>query len=152
MPEASATVSGINEGIRDVNAYAERKQQALKDTMALYGLKVESTAKRNSEKTKDRGHLQSSTRAVDRAGGWIVEVESDAGYAKYIEFGTDAHTAPVQAILEWARRKGLTEQEGWRVWGIIRHYPTPPRPFLEPALDEHRAAFVRDMRTAMEGA
>ncbi len=145
------TVIGLEKAERDVLSYTDHRNDDVKNVIARTSLAVQSDAKRNlkADGTVDEGRLRASLRDTVKDKGFVREVEADAGYAVHVEYGTAPHTPPLDAIVEWAERKGLGAQAGRAIWAFIRKFGTKPHPFLEPAAKSNENKFLRDMRAAM---
>lgn len=69
----------------------------------------------------------------------------DAIHARPVEFGTEPHMPPVEAIEGWVRRR-LGEKDrkkanriAWAIAIDIKKNGSQPRPFLRPAIDTGKA-------------
>ena len=86
------------------------------------------------------GLLLKSIKVVKRS--WKeYEVGSDCPYAPFVEYGTEPHRPPFEAIYNWVRVKiGGTEEEArkiaWKIVKKIEKEGTDPKPFLIPAVME----------------
>ena len=74
----------------------------------------------------------------------------DVSYAAAIEYGTVPHGAPFEPIKRWAERHGI--ENWWGVWWKIYHHGTPPRPFLAPAVQMHKAKIIKMLAQASADA
>lgn len=63
------------------------------------------------------------------------EIVYKAPYAASIEYGTDPHMPPVDALKGWSRRKLGNEKAAWAVAKKIAKEGTDPKPFLRPAIE-----------------
>jgi hypothetical protein len=85
----------------------------------------------------DRGELKQSVNARNLPDGSVVSV--DAPHAPFIEYGTRPHMPPIEPLVEWARRKGIAddEDEAEEIGGAIAHsiarFGTKPRRYMAKA-------------------
>ncbi len=55
--------------------------------------------------------------------------------AQAIEFGSRPHYAPIEGLIEWAALKGKSPAAAYRIRNVIAERGTPPRPYMQPAID-----------------
>jgi HK97 gp10 family phage protein len=79
------------------------------------------------------------------------EVISQANYSKAVEFGSKPHTPPLEEIVKWAVFRGMSKEDGARVWHHIRKYGTKPHPFMAPAFAMYKDDVARLVRNAVRG-
>ena len=82
-------------------------------------------------------------------------------YWKYVEYGTDPHSAPYSKIYEWVRVKPVLprpkncklptpEQVAWAVWGKIKYHGTEETPDLRDTTKEMNALFEQRITEAID--
>jgi hypothetical protein len=86
------------------------------------------------------GHLIHKTGLSAEIGVYGVE------YAADVEFGTKAHE------IKPRNKKALYWKGARHPVKSVQHPGTKPQPYLFPAFEEHREAFVRDMQEALKHA
>lgn len=139
-----------------LNEYAERMRVAASNEVLAASKDVLAKAQKNLVENKisnfgAAGLLGSGKITPGQSGILLTrEVEFDKGYAKYVEYGTHAHTPPLESIKLWAKRRGLPDKAAGAIWNHIRHYGTKPHPFLEPAADEVRPKFQSAMKFVLK--
>jgi hypothetical protein len=69
-------------------------------------------------------------------------------YALPVEFGSRAHTPPIDAIKEYARDIGR-EEDWFKIWNGIRKNGTRPQPFMRPAFFKNESAIRAKVKTAV---
>lgn len=91
--------------------------------------------------TSNEGFLLKSG-SVFRKGELHYQINYSAPYAQAIEFGSDPHHPPVNAIERWVRLKlqiasvKRARQIAWAISKSISKRGTQPQPFLRPAVDQ----------------
>ena len=92
----------------------------------------------------DTGELKRSTKVTNTDKGALLHV--DAPHAPYIEHGTRPHWPPLGPLADWARRKGLADDDeeaeeiAYAIAAQISRWGTPARQYFQKAL----AALERD--------
>lgn len=87
---------------------------------------------------EDTGALSRSVQVETNSKGAAVSI--NAPHARFVEYGTRPHFPPVQALAEWAYRKGLADspeeaqQVGLAIARKIAKEGTKPRHFLKRAI------------------
>ena len=107
--------------------------------------RVERTAKQKCPRRT--GHLERSiTHNVTAKGDKIVgEVGTNVEYAPYVEFGTGKYAAEGNGRkTPWSY---VDESTGERIWTAGQR----PKPFLHPALNEHRKEIRDELKNAVAG-
>lgn len=131
--------------------------QARSDALELIGLKIEGYAKKlcpvgNVDSVGGWAKKNAKGKAVYRGGtlrqsithrveGDELVVGSNVEYAPYVELGTGPHFKPPP---EWE------QFEAPRGKGIGHAY-VKPRPFLRPAIEDHKAEYERIFRDVATG-
>ena len=97
-----------------------------------------------NETTDTGALLQSGT--VEKTGIARRRVVYYVGYATAIEYGSDPHLPPVEALEGWVGRKlHVPEDEvrraAWAVAKKIEKEGTEPQPFLRPAITEFKVRY-----------
>jgi len=128
--------------------HADVIRRALKDPQMVMGpirsflqksgFTVEGQAKENAP--VDTGRLRSSI--TSRVAEHQVFIGSNVEYAPYVEFGTDPHFPPLDAMQPWARRHGFPagRSGAFLVAQAIARRGTRARAFLKPALESSAGA------------
>ena len=117
-------------------------------TMEIIGLKAEGYAKKlcpvgTVESTGIKGYRggtlrNSITHAVDKD---TVAIGSNVEYAPYVELGTGPHFEPPPDWETFTSKRGS---------GVGRAY-VKPRPYLQPAIEEHRDEYKTIMESELRG-
>lgn len=136
--KTSVTVTGTKKVVTALEAADARIKQAAMRIIRKYAIKIERSAKLRAP--VDEGRLRSNIH--HRLGDLAAEVLTDITnppYPWFQEFGTGRR----------GRASGIDPPEGYsygHVAGIS------PNSFLRPALEEHRAQFIRDLKTEIRKA
>lgn len=69
---------------------------------------------------------------------WTLHVGANLEYAGHVEYGTRPHFPPIEAIADWAKQKGISEDAVFPIAKSISKKGTKAQPFLRPALDANR--------------
>ena len=77
------------------------------------------------------------------------KLESLAPYAIFVHEGTKPHMPPIDAIMPWAKKKGINP---WAVAMSIKKKGTKPNPFLQRAVDKTEADVEREFEDAIDSA
>ncbi len=138
-------VSGVNEGVLKLQLLASLVPAVADKTINISLINIEREAKKDCP--VDLGITRASVHhdLKNLVGQVIVD-----GAGAWLEFGTRPHTPPFQPIYEWVGRVlGIggddTEQEEvtWAIIKNIEQYGTPARPFLFPAAELERPAYIK---------
>lgn len=97
--------------------------------------------KLTKEHGKDTGKLQSSIQY--KVSGKELTVNMDE-HGRYVEYGTPPHTAPVDELKGWARRKLGDENLAWAVVKAIEKRGTQPYPFIRTTIKQDFKKIVRE--------
>lgn len=136
MAKLSFQLDGQAEVARRVQAYGAEVSRRVAQVVAEFALKIEADAKQRAP-VGLTGALRANIRAdisrvlTDLAAPIVAGVH----YAPYVEFGTGSKVE-VPPGAEGEAMKHYVNGEG----------RTPAQPFLFPALEAHRSAFVRAIR------
>jgi HK97 gp10 family phage protein len=138
-------ILGKDEIKRGINEYGKRVGDKLKKATQKHALNIAKSAKQNlnalvyatpeSPSYRRTGLLRSSIQPRFLRNGWSVEVYTNVFYAPFVEFGTGQRgqaTIPGDVPLP----------VGW-VYGTVNGMAA--RPFLYPAWDAERQAFIDDI-------
>ena len=71
----------------------------------------------------------------------MLQIEYNAPYAMYVEYGTGPHPVPPQVLIGWVRRKlGIKSKKAasvaWAIANKISKQGTQPKPFLRTAIND----------------
>ena len=123
-------------------------ERAKKKALETMGLKAEGYAKKlcpvgTEESTGIKGYRGGTLRnsITHRVNGDVLEVGSNVEYAPYVELGTGPHFVPPP---EWER----FESEKGK--GVGKAY-VKPRPYIRPAIEDHRDEYKRIAEREMKG-
>lgn len=124
-------------------------EQTTPKILETIGLKAEGYAKKlcpvgTEESTGVKGYRGGTLRnsITHRVtGGDTLEVGSNVEYAPYVELGTGPHFVPPP---EWERF------EAEKGKGVGKAY-VKPRPFIRPAIEDHRDEYERIAETILKG-
>ena len=133
-----------------------RFAEACTDALEVVGMKAERYAKKLCRKGTTEsvggwapknakgkrvyrgGTLKNSI--THRVDGDVLSVGSDVEYAPYVELGTGPHFKPPP---EW-EDFDVPESKG------IGHAYVKPRPFIRPAIEDHREEYARDIEKVLK--
>lgn len=136
MARAKASFSVRLEGADAIARRAERVggdvKRAVELTIKKYATKIEREAKRLAP--VDTGRLRASIHKELR--GLTAEVIASTDYAAFQEFGTGRRGA----------QSGVETPSGYD-YGPSRGVSA--QPYMRPALERHRAGFVRDLKATL---
>jgi hypothetical protein len=101
----------------------------------------------------DLSNLANSIEVFEESSGdkIIYRVVAQAEYAKAVEYGSKPHTPPLDAILEWGKRRGMTQEQAYYVWKAIRKYGTRPHPYMAPSFHMYEDIVVDLVKKAVKG-
>ena len=124
-------------------------EAAKRKILETIGQKAEGYAKKlcpvgTEESTGKKGYRGGTLRnsiAHRVTGGGTLEVGSNVEYAPYVELGTGPHFVPPP---EWERF------EAEKGKGVGKAY-VKPRPFIRPAIEDHRDEYERIAETILKG-
>lgn len=79
----------------------------------------------------------------------IAEVYAKTNYAVYVEMGTKPHSAPFDAIKEYAKDIGKPD-EWFSIWLGIKHHGTKAHPFMKTAFYKNRNWISNEVKKAIK--
>ena len=140
---------------KDNTAEAIRaKDEAVRRALEMIGIKVERYAAQLCP--VDTGNLRNSiTHQVDGEGATAtVTVGAGADYAPYVELGTGKNFTPPPDWIEHTGKKGRgldswVYQDAQGEWH--RAYPMNARPFIRPAVENHKDEFETILKNELQG-
>lgn len=122
--------------------------RATEKILETIGLKAEGYAKElcpvgTEESTGKKGYRGGTLRnsITHRVNGEAMELGSNVEYAPYVELGTGPHFVPPP---EWERF------EAEKGKGVGRAY-VKPRPYIRPAIEDHREEYRDIMESELKG-
>lgn len=128
--------------------FLSEMERAKKKALETMGQKAEGYAKKlcpvgTEESTGVKGYRGGTLRnsITHRVNGDVLEVGSNVEYAPYVELGTGPHFVPPP---EWER----FESEKGK--GVGKAY-VKPRPYIRPAIEDHRDEYKRIAEREMKG-
>lgn len=98
------------------------------------------------------GFLRNSIDFVVGSSGFKMTLSATAPYAAYVNFGTRPHWIPVDALDDWAKRRGLSESEKHAVRFSIAKRGTKANPFWTRATLFVQHGARRYLEEAVESA
>jgi hypothetical protein len=146
----TVTVTGQREAKAAIQRLARLAPDKLKVVIAESTINVHREARKNAP--RDVGLLANSITFEVNDSGLTGEVSVNSAYGAHVEFGTRPHFPPIQPLKDWARRHGLPENVGFLIARKIAERGTPAQPFLFPAAESERNAFLRAVRLALVDA
>lgn len=134
-------MSGLEIRENNIPAAKAAAEKAAARALEIIGGKIEGYAKKICP--KDTGNLQNSI--THRVNGDTVEAGTATEYAPYIELGTGKHYSPPPEWMEAHGKRGRgrdkwfykDENGQWHIG-----YPQRARPFLRPAVENHRSEYA----------
>lgn len=134
--KATITKSSLTNVLKAVRFFSKQKNEQIKNEIRLTALLIESDAKQLCP--VDTGRLRSSIAADISSDGLSATIGTDVEYAAAIEFGTVAHTIrPVN---------GKALHFNGKFFAVVHHPGTKARPFLYPAIEQNRQAFLQRIK------
>lgn len=134
-------VKGIAKSISQLDTFNLLTKQRVKDTVNKYALKIQSGAKQRAP--VDKGRLRASIAMEPYKEGMAVRVGTKVHYAPYVEHGTgifaengDGRKTPWR----YKNRKGE----------VIWTRGQKPQPYLHPAANEVKSAYIKDMKNILK--
>ena len=128
--------------------FLSEMERAKKKALETMGQKAEGYAKKlcpvgTEESTGVKGYRGGTLRnsITHRLNGDVLEVGSNVEYAPYVELGTGPHFVPPP---EWER----FESEKGK--GVGKAY-VKPRPYIRPAIEDHRDEYKQIAEREMKG-
>lgn len=111
---------------KPVNRFLDRSADLIQKS-ARKKAPVDTGRLRNSIGTEISGHRQRS-------------IGPSVDYGEHVEFGTNPHYPPLDALWGWSKRHGGIDpfalQQSIGMWG------TPAQPYMQPAADESESAIA----------
>ncbi len=143
------TVKGLDKLMDDLDIRG-KKEAALKREVKNTALRVRTQAQDNIRALGiiDTGTYRNSMIAETSLDGWDAEVGTPLEIGPYLEFGTDPHWPPLDALEDWARKHGF--DSAYPVAKKISEKGTKPRPHLYPAFLSEEVEFVIRIRNLTE--
>jgi hypothetical protein len=131
--------------LKDVEAAAAKREVK----RAL--VNIEAGAKRRVR--VDRGGLRNSITHQTREQGLSGVAGTNSEYGPATEFGRKPGSfPPLDAIKEWAKRKGIPEEAAYPIALKIAREGIEEAPFLVPAFEEERPKFLARLEAALDEA
>lgn len=173
-------ITGLEHTQEIITQLQDALQNEIDDEVSVSAIQIRTKAIRNITRLKivDQGLLKSSM--VVTNSGRDYYVMNTAYYSPFVEFGTGARVnVPaewtdyaaqfkntsrgnfddfVAALAEWARRKGISVDDGdydnFAFWVALKilHNGLEARPFFYPAYDEVRTALIKRVKLIVNKA
>ena len=130
-------VKGIAKALADIDKFDQATQQRIKDTVNEFALKIQKSAKKRCP--VDTGRLRSSIVIEPYNGGFTARVGTNVKYAPYVEFGTGKYAVEGNGRkTPWAYKN----RDGELIWTAGQK----PQPYLLPAFNEHKQAYINAIK------
>ncbi|HUS89825.1 MAG TPA: HK97-gp10 family putative phage morphogenesis protein [Desulfosporosinus sp.] len=169
----NSSIKGFDRLIKDLISLGNDLPEKIRGVALQNAKELAATAKSNAP--VNDGLLRSSIRVdeeSDRNTFYSFVVEANAGHAAYMEFGTgrkvqvpaelqslasEIQNAPsgrsfeegLNAIKDWAKKKGLSEDDAYPIFMSILRNGVTPHPFLYPALLRQRNIYYQDLENLL---
>lgn len=140
-------LKGIDEAIKRIGKFEHTKRQRVKDAVNEAALNVQKGAKKRAP--VDTGRLRSSIAIQPYNEGLTMQIGTKLHYAPYVEWGTGkfaAHPKYGGRQTPWIYPES---KKGRKTGEMVLTHGSKPQPFLFPAWDEERPAFIKAMRRAL---
>lgn len=130
-------IQGFDKCLDKLNRFKSAKLNAVANELKATAFDIEGKAKMKAP--VDLGHLRPSIR-VTRVTTKDADIEAQAGYSAYVEFGTGALVNVPAGLEEYAMQfKGKG----------VKKINLPAQPFLYPAVIQETKAFVERLKTIL---
>ena len=160
-------VEGSDYLMRNLRKLIGKKRSDAIKLMNSTAVDIMADAKR--EAPSSEGQIRNSISILEkRSDGLGITVGTNVHHAPFIEFGTRQKKTKeykvsnynkgtweefVASIERWAKRKGISNDEGFSAELIARAIylnGIDPQPFLTPAFEKHRKLFMKELRRLMK--
>lgn len=135
-------VRGLAAAISQINQFDLLTKAKVKDVVNKHALNIQKGAKRRVK--VDTGRLRSSIAMEPYMEGMAIRVGTNVKYAPYVEHGTGKFA-----------ENGNGRKKPWmyknRDGQVIWTQGQKPQPFLHPAANEEKAAYIKDMKRVLKG-
>ena len=128
--------------------FLQELEKAKKKALKTIGLKSEAYAKKlcpvgTPESTGIQGYRGGTLRnsITHRVSENVMELGSNVEYAAYVELGTGPHFTPPPEWEQFTTKRGS---------GVGKAY-VKPRPYIRPAIEDHRDEYQRIMQKELGG-
>lgn len=92
------------------------------------------------------GALWNSVQLHTEEHGAVKTIMVEMYYGPYVEYGTRPHMPPIEALVDYAKYRGLPV---WALAMAIKKHGTKPHPFFWPVVDEHIPALIAELREVL---
>lgn len=139
-------VTGINEAIKALEHYLDKKKRSLLGVVAETSTSVQKTAQ--SLSPVDLGELRAeiTSTIIEKPNKITGDVVSEAPYSAYVEFGSKPHWTSIKNLEGWAKRHGIP---AGAVQYSIATKGTRAQPFMAPAAMKQKSKFVKKVIAVM---
>jgi len=145
---------------------ADQVAKAAKQGLRTAGMQIIASAQRNMRTAghggltlNNTGQLSQSGRVQDVPGSEDVETgffsrEGGRGYAAAVEYGSRAHSAPLDPIRQWVKKKMRVPEKSVNTVAFFIHRKirlkgTEAHPFFAPAVEKNKRAIVSAISDAI---
>jgi hypothetical protein len=144
-----AELKGLKELLEVEDKIVDSKRKKVKACVLRYAQNIRTNAmdKLKSMKAINTGILRTSILAELTEDNLSAEIGPTEKYGPYVEFGTQPHWPPLEALEDWARKHGIP---AFIVARAIARRGTFARPYLAPAHDIVAAYFDEDLAKIYE--
>ncbi len=151
MSNFSVELQGLRELLELTDKIAEKKRRkvALQVMRSAQDIRTNAMDKLKREKAFDLGQTHDSILAEIDEDKLLAEVGPTAPQGPYIEYGTQPHFPPIDALEGWAKRHGIP---AFLVARAIASRGTFARPYLGPAYEVVAPYFDADLAKIFEEA
>ena len=153
MAGVDVQVKGVSKAMGELRVLLNEELKGnVEDALHKTALAIERKAKRNAP--VDTGRLRASITVEDvehplrrkiRAGNAKVR------YAAAVEYGSKAHTPPIEPLKAWSKRVLGDEGAAYAIQETISKRGTSAQPFMGPAWESEKSEYVRRVRDALRG-
>ena len=144
-------IQGIKEFMEANDKIVASKRKKIQTLVLRRAMDIRTGAmdKLRDLKAIDLGHLRNSILVEITEDKLNAEIGPTSPYGPYIEFGTQPHWPPLDALEGWAKRHGIP---AFLVARAIARRGTFARPYLAPAFDAIVGYFEDDLAKIYEEA
>lgn len=164
-----AKIKGLNKVLKKLSKFGDEAEMIVSETVKLTAKEIASDAKRLAP--KDQGKLAQSI-ADEKVTDLNYKVVVNSSYGAYVEFGTGKKVSVpkelqdqankfkggqggsfevgLQAIKDWCKRKGISENAAYPIFISILNKGIDPQPYLYPAYLLGKQSFVKDLKVELK--
>lgn len=131
---------------RELEKFYKKSQREFTHRVEQATLAAQRMAQRNAP--INDGDLRQNIKVdMDKGNNIQGTVTSQQGYSAPVEYGSKPHMPPVDALRDWAKRKGI---DPWAVAMSIKKKGTRSHPFMFPAWHKAQNDLLKGLRRVLK--